>query len=117
MERLRLDGAFYTYGEIMRLALLESRQLGLFEWHMKGLVCEKFCSQTALGRLVLGMARDTRKPEEIRICGKALLRLCLKAERWEDFQPGSELHTKCLLDIKAAKAAADDAIHDIIRGW
>jgi hypothetical protein len=115
VERLDLGGAFYTYQALMRLALRESRQLGLVEWHIKGIVCEKFCSQTDLGRLVLSMAQDTRNHEEIRICGKQLLRLCLLAERWEEFQPGGALHTECIQKVEAAKAAARDAILDIIR--
>lgn len=115
VERLDLGGAFYTYQALLRLALRESRRLGLVDWHMKEIVCEKFCSQTPLGRVVLSMAQDTSKPEEIRICGKQLLRLCLRAERWEDFRPGSAIHTECYQKIMAAEAAARAATRDIIR--
>jgi hypothetical protein len=117
VERLRLGGAFFTYKTILSLAMREAQVLGLSERDMETAVCEKFCSQTDLGRTALEMWRDSRNHEEIRGCGIEVQGLlCREAEQYEDLLPGGALHTKCARIIAAANAAARQDIRSILRG-
>jgi hypothetical protein len=117
VDRLRLGGAFFTYETILSLAMREAQVLGLTERDMETAVCEKFCSQTELGRTALEMYKDSRNHEEIRGCGNEIKWLiCREADQYSDLQPGGALHATCARLIAAANAAARQDIRSILRG-